>query len=1034
MRVRKDHPLNAVFRGPPNGVEMTGIGRPRIDDPAPDDIGIRPIQSERRRIVRPHAYNRHAPGSTRVFSPELGSHPYPGDTARAIRAVLLALVVMAMVVAVDLAVGSAVVLTQLVVAGPLIAATGATVRQTLGVGALAMLAAIPLGFASDSFLSTEHIVAIGVVAVGAVMAVEIARLRIQRERDAAWLQVQYGVASAIAEAESFEEAAPRLLAAIARPLGREVAQFWAVGDDNALRCVAHWHEDGFDVAAFERVSRDMVFRSGEGLPGQAWQSGRPMWLGDAIATNTFVRTTEAAEDGLHGGMAFPVTGGEECLGVVEVFSREVRERDPELYALTEALGHQIGEFLETLRAEQAVRESEARKGAVLASSLDAVITMDHQGRLVEFNPAAEQLFGYAEDAVVGQEMALLVIPPDLRERHREGLRRYLETGESEILGRRIELRGFRSDGEEFPVELAVNRISDSDPPMFTGTVRDITGRIQAEKDREDARVQLEAILRGVADAVTAQAPDGRLLFANEAAVTMLGFDSADELMNAPLTAIMDRFEMLEEDGRPFPVEALPGRRALAGEDAPEAVVRFRVRATGEERWSAVKATPIRDHGGNVTMAINVIEDITIHKRAELAQRFLARSGEVLASSLDPDRLLAEIANLAVPEIADWCAVDVLGEDGRVERKALAHTDPAIREMAIEVSKRYPPDPDAPAGLHQVIRTGQPELYPEISDDLIRASTRDEEHYQAVVEIGLRSAIIAPMTTRGRTLGALTFVSGLSGRRFDEQDVELAQELARRCATAVENARLYTDRSYIARTLQQSLLPVELPDIPGVEAAARFRPTGEGNEVGGDFYDLFETGPGHWAVVMADVCGKGPDAAAVTALARYTLRAVAMREEVPSQSLEALNEALLRQRDDRRFCTVAYAHLEKLDHGARVAVSSGGHPLPLLLRAAGNVEPVGRPGTLLGVVPDPTLEDHTVTLEPGDALVLYTDGVIENRMGADRVLDERRLAELVATCAGRGADAIAGRIEEAAVLVQSGIPKDDIAVLVLHVVE
>ena len=148
----------------------------------------------------------------------------------------------------------------------------------------------------------------------------------------------------------------------------------------------------------------------------------------------------------------------------------------------------------------------------------------------------------------------------------------------------------------------------------------------------------------------------------------------------------------------------------------------------------------------------------------------------------------------------------------------------------------------------------------------------------------------------------------------------------------------------------------------------------------------------------------------------------------------LNEALLRQRDDRRFCTVAYAYFEKLDRGARAGVASGGHPLPLLLRADGTVETVGEPGTLLGVVPDPDLEDRAVTLEPGDALVFYTDGVIEGRARLQGVLDERRLAELVATCAGAGADAIAARVEEAAVLSQDGRPRDDIAVLVLRVVD
>jgi PAS domain S-box-containing protein len=733
-------------------------------------------------------------------------------------------------------------------------------------------------------------------------------------------------------------------------------------------------------------------------------------------------------------MAFPVTSGNDCIGVIELFSYEIRERDAEIYALTEALGRQVGEFIEVLRAEEAVRRSEARKRAVLDSALDAVITMDHEGRVVEYNPAAERLFGHAEHEAVGREMATLVIPERLRDRHRAGLRRYLETGESSIIGRRVELTGMGAGGEEFPVELAVNRIPGSDPPMFTGTVRDITARRQAEQEREEARGQLEAILRGVADAVTAQAPDGRLLFANDAAAATMGFDSPEALMSAPMATVLEGYDILDEDGRPFPLEALPGRRALAGEDGAESVVRFRVRETGEERWSAVKATPIRDKHGNVTMAINVIEDITTHKRAELAQRFLARSGEVLASSLDLDHLLAEVANLAVPEVADWCSVDLLTASGTLERKALTHVDPEALQRAIDLSRRYPPDPNAAAGIYQVARSGQPELYPEIPDEMLREGAVDEEHYRELTEIGMRSVIIVPMITGGRTLGTLTFVSGRSGRRFDAQDVELAQELARRCAMAIDNSRLYMERSYIARTLQQSLLPVELPDIPGVETAARFRPTGEGNEVGGDFYDVFETGNRGWTVVMGDVCGKGPDAAAVTALARYTLRAAAMHERLPSRSLALLNEALLRQRDDRRFCTVAYAYIEKLDHGARAGISSGGHPLPLLLRVDGSVEQVGAPGTLLGVVPDPDLEDRAVTLEPGDALVFYTDGVIESRVSSNGVLDERRLTELVATCAGGSADAIAATVENAAVLSQNGRPKDDIAVLVLRVAE
>jgi PAS domain S-box-containing protein len=836
---------------------------------------------------------------------KLGSQSNTGDGAWKRRAFPLALAAMAVVVIVDLSVDTYALLIQLLLVGPLIAATGATVRQTLLISVIAVVVSVPLVAGTDAFGSDRYFVATGVLLIGGTLAVLIARLRSHLERDSARLQAQYGVARAIAEAKSFDDAAPAVLASIARPLGRQVANFWAMQHDGTLRCIAQWREDGVDVDGFQRASRELVLRPGEGLPGQAWEAGRPVWLGDLIAAGAFKRGPEAEEADLHGGMAFPVTTANECLGAIELFSHEIRERDAGVYSLTEALGLQVGDFIEARRVEQ---------------------------------------------------------------------------------------------------------------------------------EREEARLQLEAILRGVADAVTAQAPDGRLLFANEAAAASMGFEHPEDLLNAPLTAITERYDILDEDAQPFPLEALPGRRALAGEDGAESVVRFRVVETGEERWSAVKSTPIRDQDGNVTMAINVIEDITAHKRAELAQRFLARSGEVLAASLDPDELLVQIANLAVPELADWCSVEVLSPSGVLERKALAHVDPDVRQRAIDLSKRYPADPDAPQGIYQVVRSGQPELYPDIPDAMLRAAAVDDEHYTEMTAIGMRSAIIVPMTARGRTIGALIWVNGRSGRRFDALDVDLAHELARRCATAIENARLYSERSYIARTLQQSLLPIELPDIPGVETAARFRPTGEGNEVGGDFYDVFETGNRGWTVVMGDVCGKGPDAAAVTALARYTLRAAAMRERLPSRSLALLNEALLRQRNDRRFCTVAAAYIEMLDHGARAGISSGGHPLPLLLRPDGSVEQVGAPGTLLGVVPDPDLDDRAVTLEPGDALVFYTDGVIESRVSGDGVLDERRLCELVATCAGGSADAIAAKVEEAAVLTQHGRPKDDIAVLVLRVTE
>jgi PAS domain S-box-containing protein len=973
----------------------------------------------------------------------LGSQTHPGGVRDGRGVFLLSLVAVCAVAAVDLAVGQKTVLVELLLIGPVVAAFGASPSHTAIVALFALGVAIPLGLTSDDFGTTDQLTRLAAVGLVGGLAVGIARLRSDRERDTARLSVQYGVARVLAEAATLESAGPQLLQSIAEPMGWDVGHLWEVRGRSALRVVATWTRPGFDAPDFEDGTRELVMGRGFGLPGGVWESGLPAWFTNVLESDKFTRVDAARKSGLRGALAFPIRAGGECVAVIELFAREEREPDPDLLVLTDALGSLIGEFVEGVASAEAVRQSEARKSAVFASSLDAIITIDHEGLIVENNRAAEQMFGRTAEEAIGKELAELVVPPELRERHRDSLRHFVATGESKVLGKRVELTGMHADGSEFPVELAINLIAGTEPPMFTGTVRDITHRRRADEEREEllrleqlarldatqARDQLQAILRGVADAVTAQAPDGQLLFANDAALLLLGFESFEELQTTTGDWIRDRFEILDEEGRPMPTDQLPGRRALEGQQSAEQVVRFRLRATGEERWSAVKATPILDDDGFVTMAINVIEDITTHKRAERAQRFLADSSAVLGASLEPAEVLGQVATLAVPDVADWVAVHMPGDSG-IELVALAHHDPDMVKRAAELDRDMPTRYDAPRGVANVLRTGQSELYPDVPQ--LEPETEDERaRVQHVRAFGMRSALVVPMVARGKTLGTLTLATDKSGRRFDEQDLELAEELARRCGVAVDNARLFAERAYIARTLQQSLLPAELPDIPGIEAAARFRPTGEGNEVGGDFYDLFESGGRGWTVVMGDVCGKGPDAAAVTALARYTLRAAAMRERLPSRSLGLLNEALLRQRDDRRFCTVAYAYQEPMSEGARVGFASGGHPLPLLLRADGEVLLVGEPGTLLGVLPDPSFADKSVALGPGDALIFYTDGVIEGR-GENRSLDEEGLAVLVASCAGAGADAIAARVEDAAVAAQNGSPRDDIAVLVLRV--
>lgn len=552
----------------------------------------------------------------------------------------------------------------------------------------------------------------------------------------------------------------------------------------------------------------------------------------------------------------------------------------------------------------------------------------------------------------------------------------------------------------------------------------------AENELRASRDQLQAILDGVADAVTAQRPDGRVVFANDAAARQLGRGSGDDLVRDGAATFIDRYHLFDEHGDEFPIERLPGRRALAGEEPEPTLLRYRDNESGEDMWSLIKARPIRDDHGEPVLAINVVEDVTEQREREQELRFLADAGKVLGSSLDWEQTFPEVARLATRTLADWCAIEVLGDDGSVRLAAFAHADPAKQLLGEELIRRHPSSGERGA-LRGALASGRSELRTELSEMEVAGAGRDPEHLSALLELGLRSAMAVPLITRGRVLGAISFIAGDQGRRFSEADLELAEELARRCGLALDNSLLFAERSRIARTLQESLLPPMLPDLPGLDVAARFRAAGEGLEVGGDFYDLFETGEADWAVAIGDVCGKGSEAAAITALARYTVRAAAMRQQSPSQILGLLNEALLRQRTDKRFCTVLYGRLSKDADGHWLEFSSGGHPLPLVLRADGESGEVGTPGTLLGVVADPQLVDERVLLRPGDAVVVYTDGVTD-AAAPDRMWSAPELAAAVGSPAGLDADAIAQMMLETALSEAPGEPRDDIAILVLKV--
>ncbi len=720
--------------------------------------------------------------------------------------------------------------------------------------------------------------------------------RVHQER---LLAARTTVTHTLAEATDLAEATPRIMAAVCENLGWEVGVLWRMDDvAGVARCVHVWHQPERGAASFEEATRQRVFSPGIGLPGRVWESGRPAWIPDVDKDSNFPRAPAAAVEGLHGAFGFPILLGGTVLGVMEFFSREIREPDDLLLQTMGVIGSQIGQFMQRLAAQESLRESSERLRLALEAGRLGTWRWDIATRTVVWDQTLESIYG---------------LPPG----------------------------GFKGTYEEY-----VSLLHPEDRDWVTDTVR------KSVETGSGHQFEHRVVW-----------PDGSL------------------------------------------------------------------------HWIEGRGHVVRDERGTVLGMVGVSTDITRRKLEEEAQRFLAEAGALLASSLDYEETLKRVAQLAVSSVggiplADWCAVHIRAEDGEVRALAVEHIDPAKVQLAAEVQRRYPQDPHAPTGVPEVIRSGRSEIYPDVPDELLVQAARDEKHLATLRSLGMRSVLIVPMPVAGRTLGAITFVSAESGRRYAQEDLAFVEDLARRAALAVENSRLYQAKKEVAQKLQEGLLPPELPEIPNIELAGRYRWGGQGSEIGGDFYDAFPTGDGSWGLVIGDVCGKGPEAAVVTGLARYTIRAVALRETKPSRVLAALNEAVRQQRSDSTFCTVIYVRMRPSDQGARLTICCAGHPLPLVLRSDGSIEQAGTPGTLLGIFADPDLSDRVVDLRRGDAIVLFTDGVEERAPGAMFGMD--RLTSVVRSAQGSNANGIAEAIEHAVLAFRPEALRDDVAVLVMRV--
>ncbi|MDX2523062.1 SpoIIE family protein phosphatase [Streptomyces europaeiscabiei] len=709
----------------------------------------------------------------------------------------------------------------------------------------------------------------------------------------------------------------------------------------------------------------------------------------------------------------------------------------------------------------------------------AVVQIDRVGAIGAWNEDAEELFGYPPDQVIGKPLTDLAAWP-----HTPGT----STGVVEALqlSRWEGSYGIRcANGRVTPVYASHLRVRDTggDPSTVCLLVQDHeravlqtpirmpsgdgsgSGEGQATDPFEvfigsPAPDDLDGLLQRTVERA-------RDMLDGDSAFLLLATDDETELevrASTGLPSARQRFARVPVDAGPgrygsarMPavhddLTAVPGAVPLLNGTGMRSVVTVPLKVEGrltgslgvaaesQGRYSNEEALRLQFAADRIALAVESARLGELERLRRGSLSFLVEASDLLAGTLDRDQTLALMAQMTIPTLATWCAVYTIADQASDPYLSyvLHEDEDLIDGLKALLSKIRPPEPiptpgarvwTAPAeAAHQAaLRTsmrslglGEPATVSSgIGTTLATASAVGGE------------TVVLPLVARNRVIGMLT-LGKPTDEHFRQEILELAEDLSRRAALALDNARLYSERVAISQSLQRSLLPPELPQIDGVEVEVIYRAAGEGNEVGGDFYDLFPIRDGAYGFAIGDVCGTGPEAAAVTGLARHALRLLAREGYGGPAVLERLNSAIIDEGARSRFLTLLYGELWPQEDGSAVLkVVCAGHPLPLRLRQDGTVEPAAEPQALLGVMEDLELYEQTVTLDPGDVLLCVTDGVTERREGT-RMLGDDGLTEVLTACTGLTAGAVAARVMRAVERFASDAPSDDMAILAMRV--
>ncbi|MER0483035.1 SpoIIE family protein phosphatase [Streptomyces sp. Edi2] len=714
----------------------------------------------------------------------------------------------------------------------------------------------------------------------------------------------------------------------------------------------------------------------------------------------------------------------------------------------------------------------------------AVIQIDRGSCISFWNEDAQDLFAYDPEQVIGKPLTDLAAWP-----HTPGT----GTGivEALQLSRWEGSYGIRgSDGRVVPVYASHLRVRDADGEASTVCllVRDHERAILQSPQRTpapDAASQAGSSEGRASDPfevfIGSPAPDdldgllqrtverARDMLDGDAAYLLLATDDETELevrastglpsarqrfARVPVEAGSGRYGSARMPAVHEDLTAVPGAVPLLSGTGMRSVVTvplkvegrltgsLGVAAEGAGRYTNEEALRLQFAADRIALAVERARLTELEKLRRGSLSFLVEASDLLAGTLDRDQTLALMAQMTVPTLATWCAVyTVADQTSEPELSYVLHEDEdRIDGLKTLLMKVDPPEPVPTPGARiwtapgdaahdAALRTSMRSLG---LGNAARPSTGPGATLATASAVG-GETVVLPLVARNRVIGMLT-LGKPTEEHFRQEILELAEDLSRRAALALDNARLYSERTAISQSLQRSLLPPEQPAIPGVEVEVIYRAAGEGNEVGGDFYDIFPIRDGAYGFAIGDVCGTGPEAAAVTGLARHALRLLAREGFGGPAVLERLNAAILDEGARSRFLTLLYGELwPQADGGAVLKVVCAGHPLPLRLRQDGTVEPAAEPQPLLGVMDDLELYEQTVRLDPGDVLLCVTDGVTERREGT-RMLGDDGLTDLLTTCTGLTAGAVAARVLRAVERFAAEPASDDMAILAMRIPE